>query len=210
MPKPSIKFRTANPIFEEGRVYARYLDQAAEGFFRFMLGRRFVDKIATAFTQPGHNLSYQNVTFAEREKVIVGMVSGYTAEQHRRSSNRPLKQAAGRFNLRMMVISTLFAPLFRIIDTIADNDFYIQAMAVDKELRGEGVGSTLMDFVEDHARAYGSTRLSLDVSAGNKGARKLYEHRGMTVESQWPKRLAIPGVKFFRMVKALQAINEHR
>jgi ribosomal protein S18 acetylase RimI-like enzyme len=203
MPKPSIKFRTANPIFEEGRVYARYLDQAAEGFFRFMLGRRSVDNIATAFTQPGHDLSYKNVTFAEREKVIVGMVSGYTAEQHRRSSDRPLKQAAGRFNLRMMVISTLFAPLFRIIDTIADNDFYIQAMAVDKELRGEGVGSTLMDFVEDHARANGSTRLSLDVSAGNQGARKLYEHRGMTVESQWPKRLAIPGVKFFRMVKAL-------
>ena len=203
MPKPSIKFRTANPIFEEGRVYARYLDQAAEGFFRFMLGRRSVDKIATAFTQPGHDLSYKNVTFAEREKVIVGMVSGYTAEQHRRSSDRPLKQAAGRFNLRMMGISTLFAPLFRIIDTVADNDFYIQAMAVDKELRGEGVGSTLMNFVEDHARAFGSTRLSLDVSAGNQGARKLYEHRGMTVESQWPKHLAIPSVKFFRMVKAL-------
>ncbi len=203
MPKSPIKFRTANPTFDEGQVFARYLDQAAEGFFRFMLGRRSMDIIATAFTRPDHDLSYKNVTFAEREKVIVGMISGYTAEQHRRSSDRPLKQAAGRFNLRMMVISTLFAPLFRIIDTIADNDFYIQAMAVDKELRGEGVGSTLMDFVEDHARAYGSTRLSLDVSAGNKGARKLYEHRGMTVESQWPKRLAIPGVKFFRMVKAL-------
>ena len=155
MPKPLIKFRTANPIFDEGRVYARYLDQAAEGFFRFMLGRCSVDIIATAFTQPGHDLSYQNVTFAEREKIIVGMVSGYTAEKHRRSSDQPLKQAAGRFNLRMMVVSTLFAPLFRIIDTIADSDFYIQAMAVDKELRGEGVGSALMDFVEDHARAYG-------------------------------------------------------
>jgi len=203
MPKPSIKFRTANPIFDEGRVYARYLDQAAEGFFRFMLGRRSVDIIATAFIQPDHDLSYQNVTFVELEKIIVGMVSGYTAEQHRRSSDRPLMQAGGRFNLRMMVVSTLFAPLFRIIDTIADSDFYIQAMAVDKELRGEGIGSALMDFVEDHARAYGSTRLSLDVSAGNKGAHKLYEYRGMTVESQWPKRLAIPGVKFFRMVKAL-------
>lgn len=203
MPKPSIKFRSANPILDEGRVYARYLDQAAEGFFRFMLGRRSVDIIATAFTQPGHDLSYQNVTFAEREKIIVGMVSGYTAEQHQRSSDHPLKQAAGRFNLQMIVVSTLFAPLFRIIDTIADSDFYIQAMAVDKERRGEGVGSALMDFVEDNARAYGSTRLSLDVSAGNQGAHKLYEHRGMTVESQWPKRLTIPGVKFFRMVKAL-------
>lgn len=203
MPKSSLKFRTANPNFDEGRVYARYLDQAAEGFFRFMLGQRFIDIIAKAFRQPGHDLSYQNVLFAEREKIIVGMVSGYTAEQHRQSSDQPLKEAAGRYNLRLMVVSTLFAPLFRIIDTIADSDFYIQAMAVDKELRGDGVGSALMDFVEDHARANGSTRLSLDVSAGNKGAHKLYEHRGMIIESQWPKRLTIPGLRFFRMVKAL-------
>ena len=203
MPKSSLKFRTANPNCDEGRVYARYLDQAAEGFFRFMLGQRFIDIIAKAFRQPGHDLSYQNVLFAEREKIIVGMVSGYTAEQHRQSSDQPLKEAAGRYNLRLMVVSTLFAPLFRIIDTIADSDFYIQAMAVDKELRGDGVGSALMDFVEDHARANGSTRLSLDVSALNKGAHKLYEHRGMIIESQWPKRLTIPGLRFFRMVKAL-------
>ena len=203
MPKSSIKFRTATPIFDEGRVYARYLDQAAEGFFRFMLGRRSIDIIATAFTKPGHDLSYENVTFAEREKIVVGMVSGYTAEEHRRSSIKPLKQAAGGFNLRMMVVSTLFAPLLRIIDTIADSDFYIQAMAVDKELRGEGVGSALMDFIEDHARGCGSTRISLDVSAGNKGAHRLYEHCGMTVESHWPKRIAIPGLKFYRMVKSL-------
>ena len=203
MPKSSTNFCSANPSFDDGQVFARYLDEAAEGFFRFMLGRRSVDIIATAFTQPGHDLSYQNVTFAERDKVIVGMVSGYTAEQHRRSSDQPLKQAAGRFNLRMMVVATLFAPLFRIIDTIADSDFYIQAMAVDKELRGEGIGSALMDFIEDHARGCGSIRLSLDVSAGNKGAHKLYEHRGMTVESQWPKRFALPGLKFFRMVKSL-------
>ena len=203
MPKLSIKFRTANPIFDEGQVYACYLDQAAQGFFRFMLGRRSIDIIATAFTQPGHDLSYQNVTFGEREKIIVGMISGYTAAEHRRSSDQPLKKAAGRFNMRMMVVSTLFAPLFRIIDTTDDNDYYIQAMAVDKQLRGEGVGSALMDYIEDYARGCGSNRLSLDVSAGNKGARNLYEHRGMTVESQWPKRLTIPGLKFFRMVKSL-------
>ena len=203
MSKTSINFRTANPTIDEGQVFAQYLDQAAEGFFRFMLGRRSVDIIATAFTRPNHDLSYQNATFAERDKIIVGMVLGYTAEQHRQSSDRPLKLAAGRCNLRMIAVSTLFSPLFRIIDNIADNDFYLQAMAVDKELRGDGIGSTLMDYVEDRARACGSTRLCLDVSAGNKGARKLYEHRGMAVESRWPKRLAIPVVKFFRMVKAL-------
>jgi ribosomal protein S18 acetylase RimI-like enzyme len=203
MDRHSIVLRAANPTFDEGLACARYLDEAAEGFFRFWLGRRAAHIIATAFAQPDHDLSYQNVTFAERDNVIVGMVLGYAAEQHRRSSREPLKRAAGRSNLRMRIVRMLFAPIMRIIDSIADGDFYLQAIAVDTELRGDGVGSVLMDSYEERARASGSTRLSLDVSAKNKGARRFYEHRGMNVESQWPKRLAIPVLKFYRMTKVL-------
>ena len=153
MDRHSIVLRTANPAFDEGLAFARYLDEAAEGFMRFMLGRRAAHIIATAFAQPDHDLSYQNVTFAERENVIVGMVLGYTAEQHRRSSRQPLNRAAGRRNLRMRIVRMLFAPLMRIIDSIADGDFYLHAIAVDRELRGDGVGSVLMDSYEERARA---------------------------------------------------------
>ena len=149
------------------------------------------------------SVAYQNVTFAERDKVIVGMVLGYTAEQHRRSSHEPLERAAGRSNLRMRIVRILFAPIMRIIDSIAHGDFYVQAIAVDSELRGDGVGSILMDSSEERAHASGSTRLSLDVSAKNKEARRFYEHRGMNVESRWPKRLTIPVLKFYRMTKVL-------
>lgn len=203
MDRHSIILRAANPTFDDGLACARYLDEAAEGFFRFWLGRRAAHIIATAFVQPDHDLSYQNVTFAECDNVIVGMVLGYTAEQHRRSSREPLKRAAGRSNLRMRIVRMLFAPMMRIIDSIAAGDFYLQAIAVDTELRGDGVGSVLMDSYEERARASGSTRLSLDVSAKNKGTRRFYEHRGMNVESQWPKRLAIPVLKFYRMTKVL-------
>ncbi len=82
----------------------------------------------------------------------MGMTLGYTAEQHRRSSHQPLKRAAGRRYLRMRIVLILFAPLVRIIDSIADGDFYLQAIAVDKELRGDGVGSVLMDSFEERAR----------------------------------------------------------
>ena len=203
MHQHSTVLRAANPTPDEGRVFARYLDTAAEGFFRFMLGRRAEDILATAFIQPDHDLSFQNVTFAECDKVIVGMVSGYTGDQHRRSSGRPLKRAAGRWNLRLIVVSILFAPLLRIIDTIGDGDFYLQAIAVDVELCGSGVGSVLMDSIESRAVASGSARLVLDVSAKNEGARRLYERRGMSIDSQWPKRVAIPGVKLVRMTKEL-------
>ena len=203
MDEPSIILRAADPTFDEGLAFARYLDEAAEGFFRFMLGRRAEHIIATAFARPDHDLSYQNVTFAERDSVVVGMVSGYTAEQHRRSSRLPLKQAAGRHSLRMRGVLILCAPLMRIIDSIADRAFYLQAIAVDREHRGDGVGSILMDSLEERARVSGSTQLSLDVSARNEGARRFYERRGMAVESQWPKRLSIPGLTFYRMTKTL-------
>jgi ribosomal protein S18 acetylase RimI-like enzyme len=203
MDRHSIVLRTAKPTFDEGLAFARYFDEAAEGFFRFMLGRRAEQIIAGAFAQPDHDLSHQYVTFAEYDNVIVGMVSGYTAEQHRRSSRQPLKEAAGRRNLRMMIVLTLFAPLMRIIDSIADGDSYLQAIAVDTELRGDGVGSVLMDSFENRARDSGSTRLSLDVSAKNEDARRFYERRGMTITAQWPKRLPIPGLRFYRMARTL-------
>lgn len=203
MDQDSITLRAAKPTMDEGLAFARYLDEAAEGFFRFMLGRHAQDIIATAFLQPDHDLSHQNVTFAEHEDAVVGMVSGYTAKQHRASSRRPLKEAAGKRNLRMRIVLILFAPLMRIIDSIADEDFYLQAIAVDKELRGAGLGSILMDHLEGRARSSGSTRLALDVSAKNEGARRFYKRRGMTVESQWPKRLPIRALKFHRMTKML-------
>lgn len=195
--------RTADPTLAEGREFACYLDTAAEGFFHLWLGRRAVEIIAEVFLQPGHDLSFQNVTFAERDQVIAGMVSGFSAEQHRESSLQPLKQAAGTWNVRFGIVSILFAPFLRIIDSIDDGDFYLQAIAVDRAVRGAGVGRTLMDSIEDRAVATGSARLVLDVSAENQGALRLYERRGFTVESRWPKRFAIPKFKLLRMVKVL-------
>ena len=203
MSEESLSFRAARATRDDGRLFARYLDEAAEGFFRFMLGRRMEEILAKAFVDRDHDLSYQNVTFAERDGAVVGMVSGYTAERHRRASDRPLREAAGRLNPTFVVVSTLFAPLLRIIDTVADGDFYLQAIAVDEGVRGQGVGTALMDFIEAHARVTGSRRLSLDVAAGNECARKIYANRGMTVESQWPRRLAIPKMSFLRMAKEL-------
>ena len=202
MDQQAIVLRSARPTLEEGLVYARYLDQAAEGFFRFMLGSRVADIVAAAYIEPDNDFSYQNVTFAEHDKVIIGMASGYTARQHRCFSDQPLKRAAGGRHLRMSVVTTLCAPLMRIIDTVADGDYYLLSIAVDERFRGHGVGSLLIDHIEERAVVSGSARLSLDVSAGNKSARGLYERRGMTVESEWPKLWFIPSL-FVRMTKPL-------
>jgi len=194
--------RPARPEPEEGLLFARYLDEAAEGFFGFMLGRNAESIIASSFVEPGHTLSYEHVIFAEREGVVVGMSSAYTGAQHRGFTDEPLRRAAGRSALRMKLVRTLFAPLWRILDTVPEGDFYLQGIAVEPELRGAGIGSLLMDDTEGRARASGSARLTLDVAAKNKGARKLYARRGMVESSEWPSPRFLPTV-FVRMTKNL-------
>jgi ribosomal protein S18 acetylase RimI-like enzyme len=203
MDEGKIILKAAEPIQAEGLVFARYLDQAAEGFFRLILGPKASEILAKAYIYPGHDLSFKNVTFAVRDNVIVGMALGYTYEQHRCSSEKPLREAAGFRVVRLMFARVLFAPLWRVLSTLAAGDFYLQAVAVDSKCRGQGVGSVLIDFMEDRAAAGGSTRFCLDVSGTNKGARRLYERRKMSVESEWPKHISIPGLRIFRMTKTL-------
>ena len=84
MEQSTIVIRAANPTFDEGLACGRYLNEAAEGFFRFMLGRQFSHIIAKAYIQPNHSYSFQNVSFAEYDNRIVGMALGFTYEQYRR------------------------------------------------------------------------------------------------------------------------------
>ena len=200
--KQSVILRTAEPDFREGLQFAHYLDQAAEGFFRFMLGRESESIIATAFINSNHTLSYENVVFAEVDAKIVGMCSTFTENQQRTFSEEPLLRAAGKNVIRLKLVRTLFAPLWRVLETIPEGDFYLQGIAIDPELRGTGIGSLLMNEIENRAKASESVRLSLDVSVKNDGARRFYTRFGMVESSRWPNSRFLPTV-FIRMSKYL-------
>lgn len=180
----AIVLRHADPIYDDGLAFAHYLNEAFEGLIRKALGRRFKDIIAKAFIQSGHDFSYQHTIFAERDKAVVGMVTGYTAEQHRRASDQELKTAAGN-HISSRIGASLLCIRLRYLGTHADGDFYLQAIAVDEGHRGKGIGSVLMEAIEERARSSGSRRLFLDAAARNERVRRFYERRGMTVESEW-------------------------
>ncbi len=159
--------------------------------------------MASAFPEPQHSLSYQYVTFAERRGELVGMTSAYTGAQLRGFSESPLARAAGNSRLRLKCMRVLLAPVFRILNTVADEDVYLQGIAVEPGLRGQGIGSILMDDIEQRASAIGSKSLCLDVAAKNTGARHLYASRGMIELSKWPDAAFLRPL-FFRMAKGCQ------
>ena len=49
MDRDTTRLRAARPEFGDGLLFARYMDQAAEGFFGFMLGANAENIIASAF-----------------------------------------------------------------------------------------------------------------------------------------------------------------
>lgn len=187
----SLLLRPARPTVEEGRAYGRYLDDLAPGF-RYTLGRHAVETIAEAYLQPGHNLSYEHATFAELDGLIVGVAAGYTTEQHRHSVDGGLENAIRVRSRPRHIRSRAIAKWLRYFGPEADGEFYLWLLAVSAEYRGLGVGSTLMDHVEERAREVGSTRFTLDADAKNERARRFYERRGMSVESGWPRLPLVP------------------
>lgn len=200
MSQAETHLRAARPTLEEGLTYGRYLTELAPGF-RYTLGRRAVELLASLYTEPGHDLSFEHVTFAEHERDIVGVVAGYTAGEHRNSSEETVRRAIGGGVLGRMRAAFLCYWL-RYFGTRNEDDYYVWALAVREDLRSQGIGSVLMDSMEDRARARGCATLSLDADAKNEGARRFYERRGMTVESQWPRIPFVPP-PIVRMTKTL-------
>ncbi len=196
--------RPARPTESEGLVFARHLDTAADGIFGLLLGRRAPEIIARAYAVPGHDLSYEFVTVAEIDGAIAGMASAYSGVDHATSNERVLVKAAGPLRTaRMSMIALAMLPFARFINRVPAEDHYLQAVAVDDEWRGHGVGSLLIDHVEETARRAGSTRLALDVATDNRDAQRLYERLGMTVEATSPRTFLIAGPAVRRMTKPL-------
>ena len=205
--KASLVLRPAEPTREEGLVYGRYLDDLAPGF-RYVLGREAVGVIASAFVEPGHDLSFEHTTFAERDGSIVGVIAGYTGEQHRRSVDGALKRAMDGSGVGSMRIAAL-AKWLRHFGPKTDGELYVWVLEVNEGMRGEGIGTVMMDFAEERARGLGATRLCLDADAKNEGGRRFYERRGMTVESEWPTLPLVPAM-VVRMSKPLPpALGRH-
>ncbi len=179
------------------------MNMASDGSLNMVLGRRAEQIIADSYLAPGHDFSFEYVVFAEIEGETVGAASGYTAAQHAASSDKPLFEAAGWSTPRLLVMYAVGRNLLRFMDNVPDGDYYVQSTAVEEAHRGKGVGTLLLDHLEDTARQAGCRRSVLDVSKTNTTAKRLYERRGMEVEAQSKPILGDPGSTVYRMVKEL-------
>lgn len=200
--------RTAEPSESDASSFAALIEQATHGVFHDLLGSFAPRFLATVFVEPGHDLSYERVLIVEVDGEIAGMASAYTTNEYTRDATRlkaVVGRAAGIRVLRMALVTGLSRRLFSFMDVHEEGDTYLQAIAVDRDRRGSGVGSLLLDAVVEHAVAAGSHRLALDVDVTNDGAIALYRRRGWEITgTSRPLPRWLGNTSVHRMVKSLE------
>ena len=62
---------------------------------------------------------------------------------------------------------------------VADRFAEVYSLSVSAALRGRGIGTALLDFVDEELARRGIVDVRIAVMVGNRGARRLYERRGL-------------------------------
>ncbi|GAA4725500.1 GNAT family N-acetyltransferase [Brevibacillus fulvus] len=141
------------------------------------------------FTAERNRLSYRQTDVKVQGDKVVGMVVSYHGSEAE-MLDQPIVERLRRLKQDSAIT----------IDREADlDDYYIDALCVDRNVRGQGIGSQLIRAVEEKARQRGFETIALNVEHGNIRAYQLYQKLGYRTR----KDKVISGGKYHYMVKNL-------
>lgn len=198
--------RSATPTPQDGAAFAELAEIASNGTFRLLLGSRADRFLRTVFVLPGHELSYERTTFAVVDGDPVGMLVAVSGQRRRREqgrTNRVVLRHAGVALPRMGLVALLLTPVLRVQSGVADDEFYVQMVAVAARWRGRGYGKRLMAVADAMARDAGCGRVVLDVEETNTVAIGLYRSLGFETLFRSRNPWIVPKPAVLRMAKKL-------
>jgi ribosomal protein S18 acetylase RimI-like enzyme len=176
-----IVIRPAQPA--DAAAFADLADMASRGIFSYVFGKRVRAVLEGMFRQEGNDNSYQNTYFLEVGGKIAGMVNGYS-QAHSLAKTlhtyRLFAQYAAWGVPGVIWRGLRFLPILNFIDTLPDEHFYVQFVAVYPVFRGQGLSMRLLEKADEIARGLGCTTLALDVEIHNTAAINAYLKHGMS------------------------------
>lgn len=109
--------------------------------------------------------------------------------------------------------SIKFTIYHRLSQVDAADEWYVDGLVVAEGMRGQGIGTGLLDLFERTARERGATMVSLDVVDTNPRAKALYERHGFMATKETSIRpfnrvFRLPYAAMTRMIKPLTAQDE--
>jgi ribosomal protein S18 acetylase RimI-like enzyme len=181
---------------EDAPILAELVDYAGEGLASY-LWAAMAEPSQTALevgiaraSRENTNFSYRNAIMVEHEAGTAGALIGYEIK-----APEPIPDD----------LPPLFRPLLE-LENLAPDSWYVTVLAVLPDFRGLGLGTRLLAAADALGREAGRRDMSVIVSDGNPGARRLYERTGYAerasramVKEGWVN----PGRNWVLLTKAL-------
>ena len=143
-------------------------------------GSGWIERLQHFFRQDGNRFSYQNIQVAEQSSAVVGLVLSFGGRDEAR--------------LNAAVASWLE-------QEAEEDEWCVDALAVFSNWTRQGIGTSLLQGVEQQPRQHHYSRIALNVAEGNKQALDLHAklHYGIT------QRTLLYQHPHVRMVKTLES-----
>ncbi|MGO1729425.1 MAG: GNAT family N-acetyltransferase [Flavobacteriaceae bacterium] len=156
---------------QQAEPVAKLLLEAMEDLIYFYIGKNDKEK-ALAFLENQFKLkntiySHSNSFVAKKDEEVVGVLVAYNGRSH-----FELQQELITFLKLNHNFKSHLNP-----ETEAD-EFYIDALSVNPDMRGQKIGSKLISFAENHAKENNYKHIGLLVDKENPAAKRLYHRLG--------------------------------
>jgi ribosomal protein S18 acetylase RimI-like enzyme len=168
-----IVFRAAVPA--DAYALAELAILGGDGMYEFLLEEMapmemLAGLMARSMKQDAGGFSWRHCFVAD-DKGVVGMINAFPAAWLREEERDILPQD------RVRILDP--------IDQVQDwESFLVNGVAVRPQHRRQGVGTRLMEWAIEQAKASGFARLSANVWADNVAARALFESQGFAVRTR--------------------------
>lgn len=168
---------------------ARLIDIAGGGVYEFLLDGLMPGMTAAEMLVPGlagrsGSLSHRQSGVAELDGQVVGVAHGYPTDWIRTEDYSGLPPDR-------------VAHMAEFSQTLDWGSYFLSALAVDPDLRRQGIAGRLLGWFYERARTGGFDRVTLHVWADNEPARRLYSGEGFEeigrADIPWHPRLPHQG-----------------
>lgn len=163
---------------DDARALALLIDIAGEGFGKHLWsqaaqpGESPLDVGMRRAQREEGGFSHRRATIAERSGEVAGLLLGYRLDDPYDTGD-------------LAALPDLIRPLVE-LEAEAPGSWYVNALAVFPQFRGQGLGSLLLAEAERLAQAAGAHELSLIVASENEGAKRLYLRCGYRARERRP------------------------
>lgn len=171
---------------EDAHHFSELVILSAPKVFSLLFGSKVKKLMKSIFPYRRHYYSYDKSFFIEVDGKTAGMAQLHRFRPRKREKIRLTFLLLKYLNWRLP--RSLFSLLRseKVISNFSDRDCYLSNVAVYPEYRSLGLGSRLLNTLEEEIKAVGKNRMVLHTDVKNHGAIRLYEKLGYKIEEKIP------------------------